>query len=131
MIKDMMTVPLVRVGIYLLPLVALAALFYLMNTASPVDTGPLGILTVFALLYLFWLGVFFALLHGGIRLIAKLVKLKSKQMSAAKSYYIASIVAFVPVMLLGMQSVGQLEVRDVLLVGVFVSLAIFFVVKRL
>lgn len=131
MIKDIMTSPLVRVSVYLLPVATLLALFYLLNTASPVDVGPLGIFAVFALLYLFWLGVFFTLLHGGIRLISKIGKMKKRQISTVKAYYIASIVAFVPVMILGMQSVDQLEVRDVFLVGLFAVITIFFVIKRL
>lgn len=131
MIKDIMTLPLIRVGVYLLPVLALAALFFLLNNISPVDAGPLGIFAVFALLYLFWLGIFFTLLHGGIRLLSRFHKTKIGTMSATKAYYIASIVAFMPVMLLGMQSVGQLEVRDVILVVIFASLAIFFVFKKM
>jgi hypothetical protein len=40
------------------------------------------------------------------------------------------VLAFGPVLLLAMQSVGQLQFRDVLLVIVLLGLAIFYVIKR-
>ena len=46
------------------------------------------------------------------------------------SYYIASIIAFAPVLLLAMQSVNQLTIGDVLLVVLFTGLAIFYIVRR-
>lgn len=51
-------------------------------------------------------------------------------MGVRKAYYIASVLAFGPVLLLAMQSVGQLQPRDVILAASFLVIAIFYVVKR-
>ena len=51
-------------------------------------------------------------------------------MGVRKAYYIASAVAFGPVLLLALNSVRQLRVTDILLVGVFLALAIFYISKR-
>jgi len=58
------------------------------------------------------------------------VNIREWRIGVKRAYYIASIVAFGPVLLLAMQSVGQLQIRDVLLVMALLVLAIFYVVKR-
>jgi hypothetical protein len=45
-------------------------------------------------------------------------------------YYIASIVALAPVFLLALNSIGQLEVKDFILVIMLVGLACFYVIRR-
>jgi hypothetical protein len=47
-----------------------------------------------------------------------------------RAYYIASALAFVPVSLLAMQSLQQIRVFDVVLVGVLTLLIIFYIIKR-
>lgn len=115
--------------LYALPLAGLILLFLFFNMTNPVDAGPLGIFTVFTLLYIFWLGVFFICLQVGIVLFNKLFRRKLVS-NTRKLYYVASVVAFLPVLLLGIQSVGQLELRDIVLVVLFVGLIIFYIIKR-
>ncbi len=124
-------------GIYLTPVVSLLMLFYIWNTSNPGTVGPLGILFVFVLLYLFWASIFFILLHLGFAFFRKsslfrilLSRRENKPFNWKLSYYIASIIAFMPVLLLAMQSVNQLTIRDVLLVIGFTGLAIFYVLRR-
>lgn len=131
MTKSVMTSWL-RYIIYLLPAFTALALFFMFTYTSPVNTGPLGIFMVFFLLYLFWLGVTFALLHGGLGVISRIMKRRLEfTLGARKAYYVATVVAFIPVLLVGMQSVGQLEARDVALVFIFSGLAIFYILRRL
>jgi len=59
-----------------------------------------------------------------------MTKRENKPFNWKVSYYIASIIAFMPVLLLAMQSVNQLTIRDVLLVVLFTGLAIFYVSRR-
>lgn len=122
---------------YLVPAFALAALMLLMNTTDPISAGPGGILAVFLLIYIFWAGLFFTILHLGVGVLSRLiiryrktVTVRSVQLSIRKAYYIASALAFVPVLLLAMNSLGQLQVRDIALVSIFMFLVIFYIVKR-
>ena len=111
-------------------------LFVIFNVSNPVDIGPGGILIVFVLIYLFFASCFFILLHFGINILSRyLARRKSIdhrhwQVGVRLAYYIASALAFAPVVVLAMQSVGQLQLRDVLLVTVLEVLAIFYIVKR-
>ncbi len=124
-------------GIYLTPLISLLLLFYVWNTTNPGTVGPLGILFVFILLYLFWASIFFILLHLGFAIFRKsnlfrifMSRRENKPFNWKLSYYVASIIAFMPVLLLAMQSVNQLTIRDVLLVLGFTGLAIFYILRR-
>ncbi len=122
---------------YLIPLFALGALLLLVNLTDPVSVGPGGILIVFLLVYIFWAGLFFTLLHLGLSLASsvliryrKSVTVRTYKMGVKKAYYIASALAFAPVLFLAMNSVGQLQPRDVGLVLVFMTLIIFYITKR-
>lgn len=108
------------------------------NATNPATISPLGIMIVFVLLYFFWLSVFFIILHLSFLLLQKTAILKyfidkrqGKPFRERVAYYVASILAFMPVLILAMQSVNQLTLRDILLVLLFVILAIFYVIKRL
>lgn len=122
---------------YLVPLFAAVALVFLFNLTDPLSVGPGGILMVFLLVYIFWAGLFFTVLHLGLGLASRMlikyrrtVTVRSLQMGVRKAYYIASALAFAPVLFLAMNSVGQLQLRDVGLVLVFMTLIIFYIVKR-
>lgn len=122
---------------YLTPLFALIVLVLLLNTTDPVSAGPGGILLVFLLIYIFWASLFFTILHLGLGTISRFiikyrqtVTVRSLQISVRKAYYIASALAFAPVLFLAMNSLGQLQVRDVALVLAFMTLVIFYIVKR-
>jgi hypothetical protein len=120
----------------LMPFFCIGALFVLFNISNPVDIGPAGILIVFILIYLFCASSFFVFLHFGVGLLSRFVSSRKSidhrhwQIGVRRAYYIASALAFAPVVLLAMQSVGQLQIRDVLLVTILEILAIFYIVKR-
>ncbi len=108
-----------------------------MNTVDPISAGPLGILFVFVLIYLIVASLLFTILHWGVRFVSsqivkynKRVTIRAYKMGVRKAYYIASAVAFGPVLLLALNSVRQLKPTDILLVGVFLVLAIFYISKR-
>jgi len=122
--------------IYILPVLAIIFLLLILNSTNPLDGGPVVILLVFILLYIVCAGLFFVLLNSGLRMASKLwarrksINAREWRIGVRRAYYIASVLAFGPVLLLAMQSVGQLQFRDVLLVFVLLSLAIFYVIKR-
>ncbi len=117
---------------YILPVVSALLLLYIWNTTNPKDAGPFGVFIIFFIIYIFWLSIIFLVLRSGL-IIFKKIYAHSKQqrnLSERRAYYVASIIAFLPVLLLGLNSVGQLELRDVALAFLFVSLAVFYVLKR-
>ena len=108
----------------------------LVETTNPTKTGPLGILAVFILLYTSVLGVLTYLFMLGSKLLvrtSRIVKTRIplQPISVLHAYYYASIVALAPVMLIGMLSVGDMGVREVLLVVVFEVVACLYIKKRL
>lgn len=122
---------------YLVPLFALVALLLIMNSTDPISIGPGGILVVFLLIYIFWAGFFFTMIHLGIGFVSrfvisrrKVVTVRSIEVGVRRAYYIASALAFVPVLFIAMNSLGQLQIRDVLLVLSFTALVIFYIIKR-
>ncbi len=111
-------------------------LLWFLNSVDPVTAGPAGILFVFILTYAIVASLLFVILHQGVRLVSSYIVTRNKRVTVRaynvgvrKAYYIASIVAFGPVMLLALNSVRQLQPTDVLLVGIFVMLAIFYISK--
>jgi len=89
----------------------------------------MGIFVVFVFIYLFWVSSIFILLKIGSLLLSKMHH-RVKQLESKRAYYVASVLAFVPVLILAMQSVGQLELKDLLLVAIFTIVAIFYIAKR-
>lgn len=126
----------VRALIYILPILSALFLLLILNTTNPLDGGPAAILVVFILLYIVFAGLFFVLLRSGVRIASRIwaqrktINAREWRIGVRRAYYVASVLAFGPVLLLAMQSVGQLQLRDVLLVVALLSLAIFYVIKR-
>ncbi len=116
--------------IFALPLLAVGGLGYVAMTTRPDTIGPVGMLIVFVLLYLFWVGIFVFFTDVLFALRRRLTGKTTRRNGGLRAYYVASILAFVPVLILAIQSVNQLTVRDLLLVVGLVAMAIFYVIKR-
>lgn len=126
-----------KATVYTLPFWLFLVLLYLLNTTDPVTTGPGGILVVFVVIYLIAASLLFTLLHWGVRAASvwiikrhKRVTARSYRVGVRKAYYIASVVAFGPVLLLALNSVRQLKITDIVLVSLFLGLAVFYITKR-
>ena len=115
---------------------AIVLLAVLLQTTTPATIGPLGILFVFILLYVSVLGVLTFLLFGCSRIIAKLVssiivrKPTIQPLTLGRAYYYSSVLALAPVLFIGMQSVGEVSIYDVVLVVLFVVIACIYIAKR-
>lgn len=110
-------------------------LLLILQSTTPASAGPVGILAVFFLYYVIFLGLMtWALRLGSIALarIARPVTVKKplQALSFKRSYYLSSIIALGPVMLLGMGSVGKLGFYEVTLVVIFVLIGVFYILKR-
>ena len=116
-------------------MIAAVLLVAVMQSASPSAMHPLGILAVFFLLYVVITTVFTIVIHA---LLAGLGKgwrsvsgvKKTTDIPFRRSYAYASIVAFAPVVLIAMQSVGQLGWADIALVIIFELIACFYISRR-
>lgn len=116
--------------IRLLPFMSLLGIFLIMNVTDPTKNVT-SILLVFLLLYVFFASTFFVFLRELLHHVRiKRTIITPAKMSHRRAYYIASALAFVPVSLLAMQSLQQIRVFDLMLVGVLTSLIIFYIIKR-
>lgn len=107
----------------------------LLFTTTPISTGPLGILAFFVFMYMTALGVLTFLFEGVSFMIPKILpvknkRLKARELSLRESYYYATVAALAPIMLIAMQSVGQVGVYQILLVAFFVVIAWLYVTNR-
>lgn len=121
--------------VYTLPIWLAGVVVYLLHALNPVKSGPWGIILVFLTVYLLVASVFFTVLHLGLKVYSRIatkrsVSAKKYRIGVRKAYYIASTLAFGPVMLLALQSVRQLTITDVLLVIMFLALGCFYVIKK-
>ena len=116
-------------------MIAVLLLILLLQTTTPATIGPLGILVVFILMYVSVLGGLTFLLYLISMLIAKIsrsitVKRPIQALSFNRAYYFSSVLALIPVMFIGMQSVGEVGFYDVLLVVIFACVACVYISKR-
>lgn len=114
---------------------AMVVLFILWQNTTPSTIGPLGILFAFVLMYIAVLGVLTFLLFGINKVIVKfststVVRRPIGRMSLGRSYYFASVIALAPVMIIGMQSVGEVGIYELMLVVLFVAIACIYIAKR-
>lgn len=110
-------------------------LVIIMNTVQP-SSGPVGILAVFFLLYVFLLGVIAWLAYLSGWLVSKVsrnmhLRKPVERISLLHGYYLASILALGPVILIGMNTVSQIGAYDIFLVGLFVTIGVFYIQKRM
>lgn len=115
-----------------LPVLTLVALLAIFSLTNPIGIGPVGVLLVFVLFYVLFASSFFLILYFGGALLAKLSqrRLQAKGMASHRAYYISSVLAFGPVLLIALQSVGQLKPQDITLVVILLAIAVFYVVRR-
>ncbi len=121
--------------LFSISLASLLLLALILSVSTPSSAGPLGILGVFVLAYLVFLGFFTFLIYGASRMLGKLILAKSgsprsREVSLQKAYYYSSVIALIPVMLVGLQSVGGVGVYEFFLVILFAFIGVIYVSKR-
>ena len=114
---------------------AAIVLAILLQMTKPATVGPLGILVVFILMYVSVLGALTFLMFGISRLIVRLstsvtIRRPLQPLTLKRAYYFSSVIALAPVMIIGMQSVGEVGFYDLLLVVIFVSIGCVYIAKR-
>lgn len=115
--------------------VASVILFLVLQTTTPSTIGPVGLLAVFFLLYVIFLGIFSMLgwvLQFSLIRLSRLVTVRKplQPMKYKQLYYLSSVLALGPVMMLAMKSIGSLGFYETALVILFIAVAILYVSKR-
>lgn len=115
--------------------ISFSALFLILQMTTPATIGPVGILFVFVFMYLSVLGLLTFFIFGVSKLLARVskalsIKRQPSLMTINRSYYFASVIALAPVMVVGMQSVGEVGVYELLLVVLFLVIACTYISKR-
>lgn len=116
--------------------IAIAVLLLVLQVTNPASIHPIGLLGVFFLIYITWVAIMTTIVYGSARLVQLASQFGRSQMSAGRmitfnqAYLYGSLLAFAPVILLGIQSVGSLGVLDVILVVVFEAVLCFYVWRR-
>ena len=114
--------------IYAAPAIAFIALVTVLNITTPLESGPLVILVVFALLYVLIVSALSAALH----LVAAIIKMVRPQngFSMRRGYYLISIIGLAPVLFVALNTLGQLDMLEIVLILLLVALGCFYVVRR-
>jgi hypothetical protein len=118
-------------------LLSVVGLVLVANLTNPLSAGPLGILVVFALVYICTLSVLLLL----VRFMEAVYRLlSSASMTVAKkdkmrrwrrqSTQITAVLSFVPIFLISLNSIGQLGLRDIALIIAIEALLIFYIIRR-
>jgi hypothetical protein len=120
----------------MITLVSLCLLTLMLMTTTPASAGPFGLLVIFISAYLACLGLISFFLYGLSKVFVYLTagfasKRPRQALSLRRSYYYSTVLATVPVMLVGLQSVGSVGIYELILVILFAVIGCLYVTKRL
>lgn len=123
-------------GITVITIIAGIVLATILTVSQPATAGPVGVLAVFFLVYVVLVGIFAwsGFIVG--RLLEKLtrktmLRRPMQKVSFLHAYYIASVLALGPIILLGINTVNKIGVYEIGLVIILVVIGIFYIQKRI
>ncbi|MDR0957447.1 MAG: hypothetical protein LBM09_02635 [Candidatus Nomurabacteria bacterium] len=119
-------------------IVSALGLFLMLNLTSPFKAGSFGILVVFALVYIMTFSVAIFLqrfLKVVYRLIIPARKTATNNeyieaLSQRRVNLIIATLSFVPIFILSMNSIGQINIFDVVLITIIEGLVIFWIMRK-
>ena len=125
-----------KIIISIITVVSFCLLAILLNTTTPVIAGPFGILAIFIFAYFALIGIVSYFIYGMSSVISHLsIAFISKKpfeaLSFKRSYYYSTIVAAAPIMLIGLQSVGNVGFYEYLLILIFIIIGCLYISKRI
>lgn len=114
---------------------ALIMAIAMLYMTSPRQAGPFGVLAFFILLYIVAAAISYLVLVTITKLFATRGpagrwRLAAERVSRSKLYYYASVIGLGPVILLGMRTVGEIRLTDLLLLCLFQVLSCFYIHRR-
>lgn len=114
-----------------MPLGAFIALFIVLNVVTPLALGPAGILLVFGLIYIVVVSFSYSFVSLALSILLRFGLMKhSSLLPGRRLYYLISFMSLGPVFLLALNSLGQLEWKDFLLVLLLISIGSFYVLRK-
>ena len=111
-------------------------LFLMLTQTSPNKVGPLGILILFMMVYLVFLGVISFFLYGSYRVFSiAVVYFRKGQPVVQKEvktpgFFLKYSAAFAPISLIAKQSTGGVGIFEILLLTIIEIIAIIYISKR-
>ena len=107
----------IRYLVSIVSLSSLVGLFFVLNKTNPMQVGPHGVVIVFLLLYLSFLGVIWWVLHFGFLLFGRAIRvlLPAKPFQGItdrSTFYLASGLSFSPVIIITLRSVSTVQAYD-------------------
>ncbi len=114
--------------LYASPILWFLAVIWTINTTSPLAIGPAGILAVFILFYGLASSTLFVL--GSVANKLSTVIGRRQILSTRRMYYMTSILAFGPVFMIALNTLGQLGAIEVTLVIMLIALGMFYTLRR-
>ncbi|UTX51257.1 hypothetical protein KI440_03585 [Candidatus Saccharibacteria bacterium TM7i] len=116
--------------------VSIFVLLLLLFLTSPANAGPFGLLLLFVSAYIASVGVISAALYGFRRLMVVVLSgvprsVPLRPLTFRRAYHFAVPLAAAPVMLIGLQSVSPIGLREFILVTLFEVVACIYVSKRI
>jgi hypothetical protein len=120
----------------LITVASLVVLAILLSTTIPVTAGALGLLTIFFSAYLACLGLISFFLSGVSKVMVYALsgftlRKPLQPLPFRRAYYFSTVLAAVPVLLIGLQSVNAIGIYEVLLVVAFAVLGCVYISKRI
>lgn len=118
-----------------LTILSLCLLVILLNITTPLTAGPFGILIIFIFAYIAILGVMTYLVFFTSRLILKIsiIFISSKPyqpLTLRASYYYSTVLAAIPILIIGLQSVGSMGLYETGLIILFTLIGMLYVSRR-
>ena len=125
----------IKVLYVVISLICLMTIGLILNLTTPSTAGPLGILVLLVVAYVLLVLVFTYAIYYSNKFISRFstIFISRKPMvilSVRRSYYLSTVLATIPVIFTGLQSVGSVGFYEVLLVAIFVIIGCFYVIKR-
>ncbi len=120
-------------------ILAMIALFFVLNMTNPSDNGPAGILLVLGLIYLLSYS-FIVFMTMIIRYVWGLVRPSQPitttsdskaRRSQMKVLAVCGVLAMMPLIVISLNSIKRIELTDVVLTTITEAVAVFYIVKRL
>lgn len=123
---------------FLLLIISVGGVIIIFISTSPANLGATGMLFAFGLFYILFFAIFLLLIHiVQIVFVRHRTQLKGdelkpirRQLPGGKHYAIAVTLAFAPVILIALRSIGQLDAMSAFLVAMFEIVAIIYILKR-
>lgn len=115
------------VVVYVLPVFWLLLVVLALNITSPLLVGPAGILVIFCVFYGFVASLFYVVL---LLLNKAINKFYHRKVSNKRLYLLSLIFALAPIFMVALNSLGQLGMIELVLIGVLVGLVSFYVARR-